>query len=226
MDAIDAAATIFFTLCAHPGRDSPRLGDGFRRAYPAYDQARAYNLRMNPASNLILVGPMGAGKTCIGQALAARFGLRLLDADHEIEKHSGNSVTGIFQNEGEAGFRARERAMLAQLLSSDGVLLATGGGAVLDPDNRALLRSRGFVVYLQVSVEQQLERLARDTSRPLLARPDREQVLRDLASTRAPLYEQVADLRFDTADLSASAAAQRLADLLALQWQRPGVAVA
>lgn len=181
---------------------------------------------MNPASNLILVGPMGAGKTCIGQALAARFGLRLLDADQEIEKHSGNTVAGIFQSEGEAGFRVRERAMLAQLLSSDGVLLATGGGAVLDPDNRALLRSRGFVVYLQVSVEQQLERLARDTARPLLARPDREQVLRDLAAARAPLYEQVADLRFDTADLTASAAAQRLADLLTLQWQRPGVAVA
>ncbi|MEH6415692.1 shikimate kinase [Pseudomonas sp. CGJS7] len=176
---------------------------------------------MNPASNLILVGPMGAGKTCIGKRLAERFGLRLVDADREIEQRTGASVAAIFEHEGEAGFRARESAVLAELLSEDGLLLATGGGAVLAADNRHLLRERGYVVQLLVSVEQQLERLAQDRSRPLLARGDREQVLRDLASARAPLYAEVADLRFDTGAMSALDAALGLAAELDLHWRRP-----
>ncbi|MFD0739333.1 shikimate kinase [Lysobacter koreensis] len=179
---------------------------------------------MNPASNLVLVGPMGAGKSCIGRRLAERFGLLLADADREIEQRTGAAVTTIFECEGEPGFRARERATLEQLLAGDGLLLATGGGAVLDPDNRALLRARGFVVHLHVSVEQQLERLARDRSRPLLARPDREQVLRELAVTRAPLYAQVADLRFDTDHMAAADAAAQLAQQLVTRWQRTGAA--
>ncbi|MDQ3511292.1 MAG: shikimate kinase AroK, partial [Pseudomonadota bacterium] len=94
---------------------------------------------MNPAPNLILVGPMGAGKSCIGRRLAERYGLRLADADRVIEQRTGASVTTIFACEGETGFRARERAALSELLSGDGVLLATGGGAVLDPENRQLM---------------------------------------------------------------------------------------
>ena len=125
---------------------------------------------MNPASNLVLVGPMGAGKTCVGRRLAERFGLRLVDADHEIERLAGASINTIFEIEGEAAFRARESAVLATLLAHDGIVLSTGGGAVLDPDNRRRMRERGFVVHLMVSVEQQLARLARDRSRPLLAR--------------------------------------------------------
>lgn len=184
---------------------------------------------MNPASNLILVGPMGAGKTCIGEQLAARFGLRLLDADREIERDSGATVTRIFEREGEAGFRQRERAMLARLLQEDGIVLATGGGAVLDAGNRALMKERGFVVHLHASVEQQLARLADDRTRPLLARPDREQVLRDLAAVRAPLYAEVADLVFDPGrygpgPLDADGAAAQLATLLAQHWQRLGAA--
>lgn len=175
---------------------------------------------MNPASNLILVGPMGAGKTCIGKRLAERYGLRLADADREIEQRTGASVTAIFEHEGEAGFRARESAVLTELLQADGLLLATGGGAVLAADNRRLLRERGFVVQLQVSVEQQLERLAADRSRPLLARGDREQVLRDLAQARAPFYAQVADLRFDTAAMTAAEAATQLAVALDHHWRR------
>ena len=179
---------------------------------------------MNPASNLILVGPMGAGKTSIGQRLAARFGLRLLDADREIERESGATVVQLFEREGEAGFRKRESLVLARLLEDDGIVLSTGGGAVLDGGNRALLRDRGFVVHLQASVEQQLARLAHDRTRPLLARPDREQVLRDLAAVRAPLYTEVADLGFDPGDSDVEAASTRLADLLARRWQRLGAA--
>ncbi len=176
---------------------------------------------MNPASNLILVGPMGAGKSCIGQRLAGRYGLRLADADREIERRSGARVAEIFEHEGEDGFRARESAVLAELLGEDGVLLATGGGAVLAPGNRRLLRERGFVVHLCVSVEQQLQRLAHDRSRPLLARGDRAEVLRELALQRAPLYAEVADLAFDTGALGADAAATALAAELDRQWRRP-----
>lgn len=177
---------------------------------------------MNPASNLVLVGPMGAGKTCIGQRLAGRLGLRLRDSDAEIERQCGVCVATLFAREGEAGFRAREREMLAALLADEGVLVATGGGAVLDAGNRALLRERGFVVHLQVSVGQQLARLAVDRSRPLLARPDRERALRALAAERAPLYAEVADLQFDTEDLTVEAAAACLAERLALHWRRCG----
>ncbi|HEY0504621.1 MAG TPA: shikimate kinase [Lysobacter sp.] len=175
---------------------------------------------MNPASNLVLVGPMGAGKTCIGKSLAEHFGLRLVDADREIERQAGTSINTLFEVEGEAGFRARERAMLATLLREDGIVLSTGGGAVLDPDNRRLLRERGFVVHLHVEVEQQLARLARDRSRPLLARGDREQVLQSLAAQRAPLYAEVADLAFDTNVHTSGEAAACLAQELDARWQR------
>lgn len=178
---------------------------------------------MNPTSNLVLVGPMGAGKTSIGRRLAQRLGLRFVDTDREVEASTGASVTTIFECEGEAGFRARERAMLAQLLDGDGQLVATGGGAVLDAVNRALLRQRSFVVHLHVDVEAQLDRLARDRSRPLLQRDDRHAVLRALAAERAPLYAEVADLRFDTSRLPCSDAAAALAQLLPPHWRRmPG----
>jgi len=175
---------------------------------------------MNPAPNLVLVGPMGAGKTCVGRRLAERFGLRLVDADQEIERLAGASINTIFEVEGEAGFRARERAVLASLLVQDGVVLSTGGGAVLDADNRRLMRERGFVVHLKVGVDQQLARLARDRSRPLLARGDREQVLRDLSARRAPLYAEVADLVFETDAHDGAAAADLLAAELDARWQR------
>ena len=177
---------------------------------------------MNPSRNLILVGPMGAGKSCIGRRLAERYGLPFVDADREIERRTGTSVTTIFECEGEAGFRARERAALAELAALDGAVIATGGGAVLDPATRGLLRERGFVVHLQVAVAQQLERLARDRTRPLLARDDREQVLNDLAARRGPLYAEVADLAFDTGRSTGAEAAERLGRQLDAAWQRDG----
>ncbi|MDQ3206563.1 MAG: shikimate kinase [Pseudomonadota bacterium] len=179
---------------------------------------------MNPASNLVLVGPMGAGKTCIGRRLAEHFALQLADVDREVEQHAGASIATIFECEGEAGFRQRERSLIEALVCRSGLLVATGGGAVLDPANRRDLRRGGFVVHLQLTPGQQLERLERDTTRPLLARPDRDRVLRDLAVARDPLYREIADLGFATGGLTADQAAAQLALELESRWQRPGVA--
>ena len=179
---------------------------------------------MNPAPNLVLVGPMGAGKTSIGRRLAERFALAFVDADREIEAQAGASIATIFECEGEPGFRARERTTLARLLADEAQVIATGGGAVLDPGNRTLLRTRGFVVHLQVSIDGQLQRLSRDRVRPLLQRGDRAQVLQDLAHARAPLYAEVADLVFDPEDLAAPEAARRLGDALEGTWTRGAAA--
>lgn len=173
---------------------------------------------MDSAPNLVLVGPMGAGKTSIGRRLGERFGLAFVDADREIEARTGATVATIFECEGEPGFRERERAVLSDLLAAEGRVVATGGGAVLDAGTRRLLRERGFVVHLDVSVDQQLKRLARDRSRPLLAGDEREAVLERLAEVREPLYADVADLRFETGVLAATDAADRLAVLLEAQW--------
>lgn len=175
---------------------------------------------MNPSANLVLVGPMGAGKTSIGRRLAERFNLPFVDADREIEAHTGATVATIFECEGESGFRLRERTLLAELLHGSGHVIATGGGAVIDPDNRRLLREHGFVVHLHADVAAQLARLARDRTRPLLQREDREEVLQALARNRAPLYAEVADLHYDTSHQSCSEAAGQLAVLLSAQWQR------
>ena len=179
---------------------------------------------MNPAPNLVLVGPMGAGKTSIGRRLAERFGLQFVDADHHIEQRTGATIASIFEHVGEAGFRERERCALAELLAGEGQLVATGGGAVLDAQNRQRIRERGFVVYLSAGIESQLKRLQRDRTRPLLQRADREQVLRELALQREPLYREVADLVMDTDGLTAADAATRLRLQLASRWNSDGVA--
>jgi shikimate kinase len=174
---------------------------------------------MIAAPNLVLVGPMGAGKSSIGRRLAGRLGLRFVDTDRQLEEATGASVPVIFEVEGEAGFRARESALLAELCAGRGQLIATGGGAVLSEANRELLRARGFVVYLRVGVEQQLRRLARDRQRPLLAGPDRREKLQALAVQRGPLYDSVADLAFDCDRLTVGDAVAQLAALLAPRWQ-------
>lgn len=179
---------------------------------------------MNPAPNLVLVGPMGAGKTSIGKRLAARLGLLFVDCDHRLEEVTGAAVPLIFECEGEAGFRARESALIADLMRGDGQLVATGGGAVLAEANRKLLRERGFVVYLQVSVDQQVERLARDRSRPLLAVGDKRARLEALARERGPIYRDIADLAFDADGLAVAIAAEQLGAVLEQRWQRTAVA--
>jgi len=175
---------------------------------------------MNPAPNLILIGPMGVGKTSIGRRLAERFTLDFVDADQAIVDAAGASIPAIFEQSGEAGFRQYERQALQTLLRGRNQLVSTGGGAVLDPDNRAIIAGRGFVVYLRVSVAGQLERLARDRTRPLLQRPDREQVLHDMAALRDPLYRALADLTLDTDLYTPAEATAQLVLRLAAQWQR------
>ena len=175
---------------------------------------------MNPAPNLVLVGPMGAGKSSLGRRVAQRLGLDFVDADRRLEQQAGASIALIFEHEGEPGFRAREERLLAELLQERGLAIATGGGAVLSPATREALKSRAFVVHVQVGVEQQLERLERDQARPLLAQGDRRETLARLAAVRDPLYAEVADEVFCSDHLAVDDAARRLANLLAKNWQR------
>lgn len=176
---------------------------------------------MNHAPNLVLVGPMGAGKTTIGKQLARQFKLDFVDLDRVIEQRTGTTITNIFAHEGEAGFRQRERAALFDVTDRSGTVLATGGGAILDPDNRARLRERGFVVHLHVELKQQLARLSRDSSRPLLKGVDHAQVLGRLSEIREPLYREVANLRFETGRYPTRASSRSLAMLIARHWQPP-----
>jgi shikimate kinase len=175
---------------------------------------------MNPSSNLFLIGAMGAGKTTIGRKLAHRFGLRFVDLDHEIEAQTGATVNLIFELEGEPAFRERESKLLDQISAEHGVLLATGGGAVLRAENRALLRQRGFVVYLQTDVDTQLARLRRDRTRPLLRAADPRAKLESLAQQRNSLYREIADLSWESRADSPKSAASHLVVLLRARWQQ------
>jgi shikimate kinase len=144
--------------------------------------------------NLFLIGPMGAGKSAVGKQLARLLSYPFLDSDHEIEQRTGADIALIFEREGEAGFRRRERAVLADLTAREGIVLATGGGAILDADNRRELGERGCVVYLETSIAQQAERTARTRHRPLLEGADPVQRLEQLMQVREPLYREIADI--------------------------------
>lgn len=148
--------------------------------------------------NIYLVGPMGSGKTAVGRELARSLKLPFFDSDTEIERKTGVDVAYIFEREGEAGFRSREREMIRELTGKSGIVLATGGGVVLDERNRARLSDQGTVVYLQTTVEEQLRRTRRSKTRPLLNAPDPRAVLEKLAAERRPLYESIADLTIET----------------------------
>ncbi len=176
---------------------------------------------MNPAPNLFLIGPMGAGKSTVGRHLAERLRWPFVDLDHEIEVQTGAAIPLIFELEGERGFRERERLLLAQCAAREGIVLATGGGAVLDADNRVLLRTRGYVVWLDASVDVQLARLERDRQRPLLRTPDRRERLTEMATLRNPLYAEIADLRLpSTAQRNSAQAAHEALQHLDACWQR------
>jgi shikimate kinase len=149
---------------------------------------------MKVPNNIFLVGPMGAGKSTVGRQLAKTLNMEFVDCDREIEDRTGVTIAVIFELEGEEGFRKRECAMIEQLTERDGIVLATGGGAVLDEENRSRLRTRGFVIYLNAPIELLLERTARDKQRPLLQTDDPRAKLTALAAEREPLYQQVADM--------------------------------
>ena len=149
---------------------------------------------MNKLNNIFLVGPMGAGKTTIGRQLASALGFAFKDSDHEIQARTGVDIPTIFEFEGEEGFRQRESQVIDELTGEHNLVLATGGGVVLRPENRKNLASRGLVIYLHCSPEQQYERTARDRNRPLLQTENPLQKLKDLLAQRDPLYRQIADL--------------------------------
>ena len=141
---------------------------------------------------------MGAGKSTIGRLLAKELHLPFKDSDKEIEVRTGANIPWIFDKEGEPGFRDRETAMIVELCHENGIVLATGGGAVMRPENRQALRNGGRVVYLHASIEQQVARTSRDRNRPLLRNANPEKILRDLLAVRDPLYREIADLVVET----------------------------
>ncbi len=153
---------------------------------------------MRGAPNIILVGPMGSGKTAVGRSLARHLGKPFYDSDTEIVRRTGVDIPYIFEREGEPGFREREREALEALLGLKGVVLATGGGAVVLPENRHLLAQRGCVVYLQTSVRQQAERVQQGRNRPLLSNVDPATRLEELMAVRDPLYRSIADITVST----------------------------
>lgn len=150
------------------------------------------------AQNIILVGPMGSGKSTIGQLLAQRLNREFKDSDHYIEEKTGVDIPRIFDIEGENGFRDRETKALEELTHLSHLVLATGGGSVIRQQNRQLLQSSGYIIFLETTVEQQLERLRYDTKRPLLQTENPRERLQALLLERQPLYADMADLRIAT----------------------------
>jgi shikimate kinase len=148
--------------------------------------------------SIFIVGPMGAGKTTVGKRLADQRAMPFVDSDQEIEARCGVDIAYIFEKEGELGFRRRERQVIAELTARCNIVLATGGGAVVDPENRQNLAGRGFVVYLHATVEQQMLRTAHCQNRPLLQASNRREVLEQLMQQRDPLYREIADLVLDS----------------------------
>jgi len=150
------------------------------------------------AQSIFLIGPMGAGKSSVGRALARRIGYRFVDSDCEIVERCGVDIPTIFEYEGEAGFRDREARMLDELTSRPATVVATGGGAVLRESNRTLLSSRGHVILLSVDLDEQMRRVAFDSNRPLLQTDDPRARLRSMMTERAPIYRAVADIEIHT----------------------------
>lgn len=169
---------------------------------------------MATPQNVFLVGPMGAGKSAVGRQLGRMLHLDFIDSDDEIEARTGVDIPFIFEKEGEDGFRRRESRVIDELTQREGIILATGGGAVIDPQNRNLLGARGFVIYLYTSVDQQLSRTQRGRERPLLENGEPREVLESLMQERDPWYREVADLVVDTDGRKVKAVATEIIDRL------------
>ena len=164
--------------------------------------------------SMFLIGPMGAGKSAVGRQLAKLLHMEFVDSDDEIEARTGVDIPFIFEKEGEEGFRKREAKTIDELSQKEGVVLATGGGAVVDAGSRSALGARGFVVYLYTSVEQQLARTQKGRERPMLNNGDRQDVLTGLMEIREPLYREIADLVVDTDGRRVHAVAKEIFDSL------------
>ena len=171
--------------------------------------------------NVFLVGPMGVGKTTIGRLLARELRLTFVDSDQEIEKRAGVEIAWIFDEEGEAGFREREARVLEDICQQSGLLIATGGGAVLLEENRRVLKRHGVVVFLDTTVDVQLKRTAKDKKRPLLQNDDRRSLLMEMRQERDPVYRGVADLHVNVGDASSRRTVNKIIKLL----EQKGVAV-
>lgn len=166
---------------------------------------------MRGQANIFLIGPMGSGKTAVGRQLARLLDYPFIDSDHELELRTGADIPLIFEREGEEGFRRREREVIADLSRHERVVLATGGGAILDPDNRRDLSQHGWVVYLETTVAQQAERAGRTRHRPLLKGADPVVRLEQLMQVREPLYREIADFTVTTDRRRVLAVAERIA---------------
>ena len=164
--------------------------------------------------NIFLVGMMGAGKSTVGKALARRLGRDFVDCDREIVQRTGVPIATIFEIEGEPGFRARESAVLAELAARKGIVVATGGGAVLADENRRLMRECGIVVYLHAALDHLHERTRRDGARPLLGKSDRRATLASILEARDALYREVAHVVVESGVPSAGSLAGRIAEEL------------
>lgn len=169
---------------------------------------------MKGKRNIFLVGPMGAGKTTIGKQLAEILKLEFVDSDHELEERTGAPIDWIFDIEGEEGFRVREEKIIEELTQSQGIVLATGGGAVVSDKSRNHLAARGVVVYLDTSIEQQLERTRRDKRRPLIQNGNPKETLENLMDERGPLYAEIADLTVATNISSVKSVAKEIVELM------------
>jgi shikimate kinase len=165
---------------------------------------------MSRPDNTFLIGPMGAGKSTIGRHLAELLGKDFRDSDQEIEKRTGAGIPLIFEIEGEAGFRNRESSVLNDLTRQSNLVLATGGGIILSPDNRKTLHERGIVVYLHAPLETLLARTRRDRHRPLLQTADRRRTLEDILKAREPIYREAADIVIETSHRSPMSVAREI----------------
>ncbi len=167
--------------------------------------------------NIILIGPMGAGKTTIGRQIARLFGYDFFDSDREIEQRTGASIPLIFELEGEQGFRKREQDVISDLSKKHNIVLATGGGAVLKEQNRQALKASGTIVYLCASLDDLLERTSKDKNRPLLQTENPRAKLQSILTERDPIYRQLADIILETNKMTVHTAVKRLEELISAE---------
>ena len=185
---------------------------------PDFQEPAGQQQRMDRRENIFLIGPMGVGKSTIGRLLATALNMPFHDSDREIEFVTGADIPWIFDVEGEQGFRIREARMIDTLSQREGIILATGGGAILAPESRRNLHSRGTVVYLRASVAQQLERTGKDKNRPLLQTENPLAKIKELIKIREPLYRETAHVTIDTSRRSPRSVITEIVRQLQERW--------